>query len=165
MAKNSKQFWMTIIIAAIVSILSSAITVSIISKNILLGPPEVIGPAQEINAHKCMADENCEVNALVGERALFRAGVIVHRDQEDGSFVETQMSPGGISFKSYDSEGHWRSSGHFNIGAMSLQDVDGSSAGVTVGAGIRASSYKGEGNAYACMNQEGWVYRSSTPCM
>lgn len=94
---NSKQIWMTILIAAIVGILSSVITASIVSKNVLLGPQEAI---KVIKAHSCNADGICEINEATISR--FEGGSndqkAVCSDAEGNLFISNTKCWNDIEF-------------------------------------------------------------------
>lgn len=78
---ESKQIWITVLVALIVAIIASLITVYA-SKEVLLGPDgTTLNTTQkEINANRCQADNMCETNALsVKDNSLFNADVYLLR--------------------------------------------------------------------------------------
>jgi hypothetical protein len=58
---KQKELWTTIVVAAVVGILSSTITVLIINNGPLLSP---------VNANECTADGTCEVNSLISQGSI-----------------------------------------------------------------------------------------------
>lgn len=139
MANNNKQIWMTILIAAVVGILSSAITVSIISKNVLLGPQESL---KVIRANSCDADGLCEINnftAMSGE--VENLGVLQKlstNDIESGADINIFSAHGGIILNGY-------------------------SDGVTI-VGLR-NIMNNTNVAFVCADVSGKLFRKSTPCI
>lgn len=95
MAKNGKQIWMTILIALVVGILSSAITASIVSKNVLLGPTV---PPKEIRANSCNADDTCEINKAIVLSSLGVFGNFAGNSVDIASLRINQLQDEGTSY-------------------------------------------------------------------
>src|SRR3989338_6697033 len=74
MVKNN--IGVIVLVSAIVAVVTSIVT-GLIVANVNLSPPKTISDASgRINAHKCMADGTCEVNAVSGTTGKFGDVVI-----------------------------------------------------------------------------------------
>lgn len=136
MANNNKQILMTILIALVVGILSSAITASIVSRNVLLGPTV---PPKEIKANSCNADNTCETNNVIAEGAeIVNLGVL---ETLSTSNIESNLDltivsrEGGIILNGYED-------------------------GVTIAMRNAAN----ENFAFVCADDNGRLFMKSTPC-
>ncbi len=150
MASNSKQIWMTILIAAIVGILSSAITASIVSKNVLFGPQESL---KIIKANSCDADGVCEIISAEITNSVYVGGEVVAQDDliafdelfvgKNAEINGTLNVLGGSINTNYDVTA--------NDDLIAQDD-------------IAAFGLRGNGTSYVCVNSEGIFIRSNTAC-
>ncbi len=188
MANNSKQIWMTILIAVIVGILSSAITVSVISKNVLLGPQESL---KIIKANSCDADSKCEVNALksfgtVTTNLIESEGDLQLTSSGGGRMVFAPDRPtvslekgnliieDGVIHSNALKAAVMDENRHFTLYIGNEEDPDYEHAPTAsirllspvtaIGDYFIIEKLKGNETAYVCANQKGSLYRSLAPC-
>jgi len=146
----------------------------------------VIGPAPEepiptnINANACSADTICEVNNRIqsssqlyltsqsgavkieGDLTLTKLG------QSSGVIFETNdvgsltITPGSGSAKINGGLIITEDVGMTTLNVNGWSDLEGD---VSIGQELMLSGLTGNGNAYACINSLGKIYRSQTPCV
>ena len=129
-----------------------------------LGPSDRTPPIVKVNAHECRADGICEVNnltAIDNVDAKTLSSTYVNSDK--GFFSANLGSPRiyiySSSLKSY--------SGQISEAGNNLQiyTYDNRSLEFKSANGVVFADLAGDGNAYACLDTNGKLFRKSTPCV
>src|SRR3989338_1867143 len=101
--------WSTVIVSAVVAVVVALITVSVMG-NVALAPVNQpsVGGSGVINAHKCMADGTCEVNALAAQEVSV-AGFVEVNDKfriikDDNSYWGLLTAENGNDFAIFNKE-------------------------------------------------------------
>lgn len=116
-----------------------------------------IVPTPIVKANSCDADDTCEIsNALIAKTAIFKGDIYTNGKLQANTFtlgyVNGEMS--AIDTIGFGEETQFRS----NVDAIFKGDAD-------VNGKLTIGSLAGTGNAYACLDSTGTLYRSQTPCI
>ena len=188
---DSKTLWTVVVTALVVALLTSLITVKLTGNvvNVRTGSEQQVytklesdSLLQRVNATSCKGDSTCEVG-----RGSYSVPSLVFGDNNAGvfsgsdnrleflinKFTAFQIYPDQIRVPR-GSAGYpgvvWMD--NTNTGLFSSEKSNSISFSIigneefTIGSGgnITASGFKGNGNAYVCVNSLGKLYRSSATC-
>ena len=128
----------------------------------LLGcePYQPNNSSAEIAANSCDADDICEVAKTVSTRKGSTSALILKSDAGqvvvEGPLSSESLVSGRVSI-----DGKIISTTKDSTSALVLtSDVNS----VIVEGGVTVTKLRGEGNAYACIDGNGGLFRSDTPC-
>lgn len=121
-----------------------------------------------INANACNADESCEANSINVQHELnaqriavsnaLSAGYVVVGTPSDNPAEEGDILVAGDII----TDGTISTHGIDTIGPVNAQRIAVSD--MLRAGSFMSTSLAGEGNAYACIDAEGVIFRSSKPC-
>jgi len=169
---NKRDVFLVIVIAAVVGVVSSLVT-----SNVMVGPPTT--NPKEVRANSCDVDEVCEMNVakiggvelysvndykispkpilysdgfiaeefIISEFGFFKQYLAMSRDISDPDATFFQITEDGNGFLE---------------GQLELEKVD--TKQLEVEGPARFAELIGSGNGYVCVNFQGRLYRSNTPC-
>lgn len=113
------------------------------------------GVDEEIVAHSCNADAVCEVNDLqINGETYFNDHVHVNQGK---LFVNANLVVDSLSF--FNDESVFEDHASFNGKIFSNGNL------ILEGSDLYLTDLVGLGNAYACLNSQGKLFRSETPCI
>ena len=177
---DTKQFWTTVIIAAVVAVIVF-ILLSLVSSSIGLSPRRT-GPYEYqqqgiVNAHECTADNICEVKNLKVTGATISGGdrIITRYGHFTGlPFLDATLTVNGtlevikilVGSPDYTSVPNGISArGDIRAGGKVTSEAGfGTTGGAQIGTTLEIESLTGSGDAYACLDNNGRLFRSQTPC-
>ncbi len=146
MAKE--QSWTIVGIALVVAVVASIATASI-TGNAIVG-------SSNIKANSCDSDSICEVAKTISTNRGSTSNLILTSDTK-GVIVDGVLSVNGGVFID-------RKTISTTKGSTSALVLTSDVKGVIVDGSLSANSLAGTGNAYACVNSVGKLFRSVNPC-
>lgn len=173
---NSKHVLAMIIIALVVAVLSSLITAGVVTGNgIFLGPAVV---TKMVSAHDCKADEVCETKSLTSSQGVnFFSGALRIEGSPNGNASTKTVSIGSPA--NFVDEATFSQIGRFergvyigNYGNTRIENyfqVSGSQALISAPLyatnSVRFQRLAGNGTSYVCVDNNGVLMSSRTPCV
>ena len=168
---SSKQIWKVVILTSIiVSIVTSLIVLSL-GKSLFLAPvlqryatAYAVNPISS-NSYKCNADSICEVNNLLSTDTISIQGEWPHNVLLDGGAIaaNTGSFESSLTANYLEAKDVIYQSGNFPYTTL----IDGGTimANVLIAEGyLKVKNYTGNGNAYACIDSTGKLFRKNSPC-
>ncbi|PKM36747.1 MAG: hypothetical protein CVV06_09420 [Gammaproteobacteria bacterium HGW-Gammaproteobacteria-10] len=123
-------------------------------------PTQPANPSAKIAANSCDADEVCEVAKTVSTRKGSTSALILKSDAGQvlvqGPLVSESLLAGIVTI-----DGKMISTSKDSTSALILTSDANS---VIVEGNLTVTKLSGEGNAYACIDSHGSLFRSNTPC-
>lgn len=164
MARRDYSLVTVVVVAFVVAVIASVVTASITGNVIKVKPDragrdvytkaEIDRLLNRINANSCSGDEVCEVKKISSnmDDVVILGSLLI---EEDGGFALINPEPNGNLIINTAEYGKWindTESGNVIFSSSLISPI------------LTISKLSGSGNAYACINSTGGLYRSSTPC-